>query len=248
MPHPFELQPDELEVQLDEMVDVTFGDLQSQFLVLPKKDSLIHYPEFQDAYETLKRHTKGFTVLSEDAVWAALRDDALALVVLRTILGLSPGEWAEIARQDLESDVSTGVARALDVEVRKKRDLFADLRSGTLKERRAQALVSVAVEYLYRGAPPGAEDTVHRLAKADTAEGLTSLQHAATEHLPYPVLLYERYLGRPFASYRDSISELIGDVMESAIEERLRRAKVTFRKTGQAERVPGFDQAPSTLR
>jgi hypothetical protein len=66
----------------------------------------------------------------------------------------------------------------------------------------------------------------------------------ATEHVPYPVLLYERFLGRPFASYRDSISELVGDVMESAIEERLRRARITFRKTGQAERIPGFAQAP----
>jgi phosphoribosylamine-glycine ligase len=40
------------------------------------------------------------------------------------------------------------------------------------------------------------------------------------------------------------VSELVGDVMESAIEERLARARITFRKTKRAERVPGFEQAP----
>jgi hypothetical protein len=244
MPHPFELTPEELEARLDEMVEVTFRDLESQFLVLPKKDTLIEYHEFQAAYEVLKRHMKGFSVLKEEAVWNALREDALGLLVLRTILGMSPAEWAEIARQELDGDVSTSFARGLDVEVRKKRDCLAHLRAGSLKEKRIQALVTVAVEYIYRGAPAGAEDTVHRLAKADTTEGLTSLRYVAAEHVPYPVLLYERYLGRPFASYRDSVSELVGDVMESAIEERFRRARITFRKTGQAERIPGFEQAP----
>lgn len=43
--------------------------------------------------------------------------------------------------------------------------------------------------------------------------------------MPYPVLLYERLLGRPFAGHRDSVSELIGDVMETAIEAVLVRAE-----------------------
>lgn len=244
MPHPFELTYEELEARIEDMVEVTFHDLQSQFLVLPKKDTFIEYHEFQAAYEVLKRHMKGFTVLKEDTIWRALREDALGLVVLRTILGMSPGEWAEIARQERGSDVSTSFVRGLDVEVRKRRDCLARPRPDSLKETRIGNLVSVAVEYIGRGAPPGAEDTVHRLAKVDTAEGLRSLRHVASEHVPYPVMLYERYLGRPFASYRDSISELVGDVMESAIEERLRRARITFRKTGQAERIPGFEQAP----
>jgi hypothetical protein len=244
MQHPFELAPKALGSRLDEMVDVTFKDLQSQFLVLPKKASFIEFDEFQAAYEVLKRHMKGFSNLSEPAAWAALKEDALTLVILRTVLGMSPGEWAEIARQERDTDVSTTFARSIDVSVRKKRDTFQRLPVGSLKEKRVKALLSTALEYIYRGAPPGTEDTVHRLAKADTIEGQASLRHLAAEHVPYAVLLYERYLGRPFASYRDSISELVGDVMEAAIEKRLRRAGVTFRKTGQAERVPGFAQAP----
>ena len=57
-------------------------------------------------------------------------------------------------------------------------------------------------------------------------------------------LLYERLLGRPFAGHRDSISELVGNLVENAIEDVLSRAGISFRKTKRADRLPGFDQAP----
>ncbi|NKC12495.1 MAG: hypothetical protein GKR94_09915 [Gammaproteobacteria bacterium] len=88
------------------------------------------------------------------------------------------------------------------------------------------------------------EDVIHRLAKFDTGHGLHLLQHAANKPIPYASVLYERYLGRPFAAHRDAVSELIGEVMENAIEERLRQAGVTHRKAARAERVPGWEQAP----
>jgi hypothetical protein len=58
------------------------------------------------------------------------------------------------------------------------------------------------------------------------------------------MLLYERFLGRPFAGHRDSVSELVGDVVESEIEDVLARAGISYRKTKRAAKVPGFDQAP----
>jgi hypothetical protein len=93
MQRPFEIEPTDLEIRLDEMVSVTFGDLQSQFLVLPRGGGFIPFEDFQDAYEVLKRHTGGFASFNESAVWAAIEENALALLVLRTILGLSPPEW-----------------------------------------------------------------------------------------------------------------------------------------------------------
>lgn len=62
--------------------------------------------------------------------------------------------------------------------------------------------------------------------------------------VPYAMLLYERFLGRPFAGHRDSVSELIGDVLETAVEKTLIKANVSYRKTKRAERIAGFDQAP----
>jgi hypothetical protein len=61
------------------------------------------------------------------------------------------------------------------------------------------------------------------------------------------MLLYERFLGRPFAGHRDSVSELIGDSLESEIEEVLSRAGISFRKTKRAERIEGFDQSPDFI-
>lgn len=243
---PFAVNNAYLREHLDEMVSATFSDLQSQFLVLPKGPGFVEYPDFQDAYEVLKRHTSAFSVFNEETVWAALREDALSFVVLRTVLGLNPPEWADLARSERGSDVTQGYARKLDVECRTNRGLFARLTRprDTVRLDRVTALVSVAIEYVTQGAAAGATDTVHRLAKADTSEGLASLQHVAARDVPYGVLLYERLLGRPFASHRDSVSEFIGDVMEGAIEERLSRAGIGFRKTRRAERVPGFDQAP----
>jgi hypothetical protein len=88
---------------------------------------------------------------------------------------------------------------------------------------------------------------MHRLDKADTTKGLASLQSIADLGLPYAMVLYERFLGRPFAGHRDSISELVGDVVESAIEAVLSTAGISFRKTKRAERIVDFDQAPDFI-
>lgn len=57
----------------------------------------------------------------------------------------------------------------------------------------------------------------------------------------------ERFLGAPLTGYRDSISELVGDLVESAIETVLTDAGISFRKTKRAERLTGFDQAPDFI-
>jgi len=45
----------------------------------------------------------------------------------------------------------------------------------------------------------------------------------------------------------NSVSELIGDSLESVIEDALARAGVSYRKTKRAEQIPGFDQAPDFI-
>ncbi len=103
------------------------------------------------------------------------------------------------------------------------------------------------MSWLVEGAPPSVAGSLHRLDKGDTAEGIASLQPLADLGVPYPMLLYERFLGRPFAGHRDSVSELVGDVLENAIEDALHGNGVSYRKTRRAERVPGFDQAPDFI-
>ena len=249
MSRPFEVSSGDLQNRLEEFVDATFSDIQSQFLVLPIGDNFVEYSEFQSAYEVLRRRTNAFADFSESSVWSALRENSLSFVVVRTMLGMSPPEWADLARSDRDSDINQGYARNLEGRCRAEHTYIGGLarpRSSKALDRIA-ALISVAVEYIKRGSPPGAADTVHRLDKVDSSHGLESLRHVAAQHVPYAMLLYERYLGRPFASHRDSVSELVGDVMETAIEEHLSRARIAFRKTKRAERVPGYDQAPDFI-
>ena len=84
------------------MVDVTFADIQSQFLMMPRGQNFIEFESFQGAYEVLKQETDAFARFNDETVWKALERNALVFV--RTILGVSPPEWAELAKA--ERDVS----------------------------------------------------------------------------------------------------------------------------------------------
>ena len=86
-----------------------------------------------------------------------------------------------------------------------------------------------------------------RTRMADTKMGISGMRALARIGAPYAMVLYERFLGRPFAGHRDSVSELIGDGLENAIEEVLSQASISFRKTKRAEKLDGFDQSPDFI-
>jgi hypothetical protein len=244
---PFELERAELELRLEEMVDAVFSDLVSEFLLMPVGSGFIKYSDFRDAYEVLKARTNSFRSFSASKINSALLENSRVLGVIRSILGMTAPEWAELAHSELDSDVTQGAARMLDRKCRENPGYVRGLSESRAESKslaRIGALVEVAIQLIKRGTPREQEGVIHRLAKFDTQDGLASLKYAAAEHVPFAVLLYERYLGRPFAGHRDAVSELVGEVMENAIEERLRKAGVSFRKTGRAERIPGFGQAP----
>ncbi|MDA8220049.1 MAG: hypothetical protein M0Z94_20800 [Dehalococcoidales bacterium] len=245
MTKPFEVGLEYLTDHLEEMVNEVFADLQSQFLVLPKGNNFVEYANFEEAYEVLKRHTSAFTALTESKVRAALREDSLALIVLRSILGMSPPEWAELARSEGASDVDTGAARNLEAQCRKRPTYLAQLfsRGNGKTLERVNALVSVAVKYIVRGAPARSSETVHRLDKADTVHGLKSVEYVASQRVPYAMLLYERYLGRPFATHRDAVSELVGEIMENTIAKRLDEFEISYYRTQRGRAIPGYAQA-----
>jgi hypothetical protein len=240
---PFEVPFAEVRANLDVFVDEVFLSLQSEFMTLPKGPGFVDYPVFEEGYEALKRATQNFRVLRADDVLATVYAVPIAFIVLRTMLGFSPPEWAYVAEQRTGTAVPQGAMRSLDRHIRI--DPLTPLRrKGKVAARRVQALVTAACALLTEGAPAAVDENLHRLDKADTRHGLTSIQPLADLGVPYAMLLYERFLGRPFAGHRDSVSELVGDLLESAIEAVLAGAGISFRKTKRAQRVPGFDQAP----
>jgi hypothetical protein len=121
------------------------------------------------------------------------------------------------------------------------------IKRAELIDARLTAMVEVACDLMQEGSPAPNGITLHRLQKADTAGGLKTIKSLAAMGAPYAMLLYERFLGRPFAGHRDSVSGLVGDVLEAPIEDVLTKAGISYRKTKRAERIPGFEQAPDFI-
>jgi hypothetical protein len=245
MPFPFEVPFEQVQTNLNTYVDEVFRALRSEFLTMPKGDGFVEYPVFEQGYEALKGATSDFRDLSPALVIETVYRVPVALIVLRAMLGFTPPEWAYVTTQRTNVEVPQGAARTLDRTVRLK-PLTPLRSSGGVTEARIRAMVATACQLFAEGAQetPG---LLHRLDKADTKHGLASLQPLADLGVPYAMVLYERFLGRPFAGHRDSVSELVGDVLETAIEAMLSEAGVSFRKTKRAERVIGFDQAPDFI-
>ncbi len=245
MPYPFEVSLQELQVDLETHVTGVFSLLQSEFLVLPKGEGFVDYPAFELGYEALKKTTGEFQTLDSGALADAVSLNPIAMIVVRAILGFTPPEWAYMATQKTGVEVTQGFVRSLDRNIRMGKFSFA--RTSETSRTRVLALIRTACDLLTAPAPVTGTEKLQRLEKADTREGIVSIRSLARIGVPYAMLLYERFLGRPFAGHRDSVSELIGDSLESAVEDVLAKAGISYRKTKRAERVPGFDQAPDFI-
>nr|VFJ52877.1 MAG: hypothetical protein BECKFW1821A_GA0114235_10397 [Candidatus Kentron sp. FW] len=156
-------------------------------------------------------------------------------VVLRTMLGFTPPEWAYVASERIGLEISQNAARTLDRKIRAT-PVTPVKQGDTITDKRIRALVETACQLLIEGAPKTPENIVHRLDKADTKEGVTNLRHLANFGVPYAMLLYERYLGRPFAAHRDSVSNIVGDVLESAIEPVSTKHRISLSPTNSTHR------------
>jgi hypothetical protein len=243
--YPFEAPFDEILRDADRYVDAVFSCLESEFLVMPKGIGFVEYPAFERGYEALKTATKAFSELEPAKVFSAALTQPIAIVVLRTMLGFTPPEWGYVTTQRTGVSVTQGFVRSLDRKIRMSPQ--TPLNPNGVTKERLKALVETACLMLAEGMPQVDGNQLHRLDKADTRRGLDSVASMAGMGVPYAMLLYERFLGRPFAGHRDSVSELVGDSLESVIEDVLTRAGISYRKTKRAERIEGFDQTPDFI-
>ncbi len=243
MPFPFEVNFVEVQSDLDAYVDAVFNCLESEFLTMPKGKGFVEFKVFEHGYEVLKRATGGFRDVTVETVAPAFLETPIVLIVLRCMLGFTPPEWAYYTSQHTGVEITQGAARTIDRKIRINPEAGWS-KAGSVTQLRIRALVAAACHALKAGVHGQSSDSLHRLDKADTRTGMASVRSSADLGIPYSVLLYERLLGRPFAGHRDSISELIGNVVENAIEDVLHRAGISYRKTRRAERLEGFDQAP----
>jgi hypothetical protein len=204
--YPFEAPFDEIMIEAETYVDAVFSCLESEFLVMPKGSGFVEYPAFERGYEALKAATKGFSELNPIRVLPAALAEPISIVVLRTMLGFTPPEWGYVTTLQTGVNVTQGFVRTLDRKIRMSPEI--PLNSSRVTEERLKALVETACLMLTEGVPEVENDQLHRLNKADTKRGLDSIGNIAGMGVPYAMLLYERFLGRPFAGHRDSVSPL----------------------------------------
>lgn len=245
MKFPFEATLDEIQANLDDYVSSVFSCLESDFLTMPKGDGFVEYPTFEKGYEALKQASSGFAEITLENILSIVFSEPITIIVLRSMLGFTPPEWAYITTQKTGTDVTQGYVRSLDRKVRMAPQ--TPINDSGVTGERLRALVKTACDLLIKGAPEVSAMSIHRLDKADTKSGISGLRSFAEMGVPYAMLLYERFLGRPFAGHRDSVSELIGDILESAIEDILSKGGISYRKTKRAERIQGFDQTPDFI-
>lgn len=242
---PFEVNFEEMILDIEPYVSAVFSSLESDFMAMPRGKGFIEFPVFEQGYEALKLVTQGFQDMDPDNIMEAARKSPLVLIILRIILGFTPPEWAYVATRRTATEVSQGFARSLDRNIRL--NPIKPLSQGNMTVKRVKALIIAACQLITSPFHEADVDKINRLDKADTWQGLAGLRNLAGIGVPYSMLLYERFLGRPFAGHRDSVSDLIGDSLEASIEDLLIRAGISYRKTKRAERIKGFDQTPDFI-
>ena len=243
--HPFQATAHQLACDADRYIDQFVDSLQSFFMIMPRGPSFVSQSRFQVAYNRLFTDTNGFRDLCPESALKAVRADPLVLVVLRSILGFSPPELAHMANITVGVGVDQSTARRLDKRAREGVDLFSRTRADT--QAKVQALVNTAVHLILSRPPELGDEVLHRLSKADTADGIEGVRALAGSGVSYVTLLYERFLGRAFATHRDTVSGQVGDIVEEAVTHVLIDAQIPYYKAGVAERFEDMDQAPDFL-
>lgn len=161
MKFPFEVPLAELEDNPDSYVSAVFSCLESEFLVLPRGDGFIDYPIFETGYESLKQATGGFQYIYAGPITEAAYQNPMIIIVLRTMLGFTPPEWAYVTTQRTGVEVNQGFARALDRNIRMSP--LKPLSSGSTAKKRVKALVETACDLLNAAVPEVGQDKIQHL-------------------------------------------------------------------------------------
>lgn len=154
---PFEARPEEIESNLDHFVDMVFASLASGFMVMPRGSGFVDYATFEQGYEVVKRNTQAFSDVSATSLLSAVMEMQVSLIVIRTILGFTPPEWAYITTQTQGAEVSQSFARSLDRKVRV--NPLQPLKNSERITLRVNAMLAAAAQFM-REAPKRQRATI----------------------------------------------------------------------------------------
>jgi hypothetical protein len=199
-------------------------NLAPHFHIVPWPQRFLDRDGFMVAYQVAADATNNFSNAGPAEVAAALKADPRSLRIFRLIIGYTPKELADTLRAF--EDVSVPV------------DSLED--GGSLSSRAKAALPALAslISNIVSGsAGYDVSDELRdrgfrgKTDKPDTAEGWETVNRFATEGVPYPELLFQRWFGGAFRQLQDAGGSLKGDLLEDATQALFEQHGVPFVRT-----------------
>lgn len=204
---------------------------------------------FFAAYDAADRLTEGFTRVSEAELREVLLDSPRALLVFRTLLGLTKDEFAHSTLLAVGPEVPALTAAQIDTLERtainyRRPSTTAALAKATYQAQVAATTITMAMNRELFGDPPSGLKSKQR--KPDTEDGWNSVRAFAANGVPLRVFLHQRHYGGAFRQVLDATSTKRGDLIEDAVEALFTERGVSFIRTGshnQAEIATRFEVA-----
>lgn len=222
-------------------------NLISLFDLIPWDASLIERRQFEQAYQATLVLTDSFKEISEENLAATMLECPPALVVLRTITGYTYDQLERACKEASGTTTPKERIKLLEALTEKPANFPTDRQASDIAA--LSAAIYRAVNRSLLKPIPNIEFAgfLDRQTKVDTDDGWSGVKRAATEGVTYSDLLYERYLGRPFAYVQDALSERKGNLLEDTIAEVFTGSHVPYHRAKMRERIPRFEQAPDFL-
>lgn len=180
---------------------------------------------FEKVYAVAEQATTGFSNVTIADLAKAIQTDSRVLLVFRTIVGLTRGEFAH----------STSLAAEhLDVEPITAGKVDSMESRGTATTSGQADLVAVTLSMIMDGSlfgePPG--KVVSKQAKPDTEQGWESVRGFAKTKVPFSLFLHQRHYGGAFRQILDATSTQRGNLIEDAVEALFLSEGIPYIRTG----------------
>lgn len=192
-------------------------------------------PHFFAAYDEAVRLTDNFTRVSVADLQAALLSCPRTLLVFRTLLGFTKGEFAYAsiaAVSDEEVPLSASQIDKMEHSAIGAPQPHAKsaLARATAQAQIAAKTIAMAMDgELFGEAPSGHKSKQH---KPDTQDGWDSVRQFADHGVPLQVFLHQRHYGGAFRQVLDATSAKRGDLIEDAVEALFTFNGISFVRTG----------------
>jgi hypothetical protein len=180
---------------------------------------------FEQVYAAADEATAGFTQVAEAELASVLIRDPRTLLVFRTIMGLTKGEFAH-------ATIMAGEPVGLGPLSSNKVDAMERKGTATTDEQAkvAARTLSQIIDGSLFGVPPG--DLASKQAKPDTERGWPSVRLFASHGVPFSLFLHQRHYGGAFRQVLDATSTKRGDLIEDAVETVFKKNRVPHIRTG----------------